>query len=48
MKAKNEWMFNDTPARKTDQLLGVRSEWKQLYKYLLTSLTTIALNNKTT
>ena len=20
----NEWMFNDTPARKTDRLLGVR------------------------
>ena len=21
----NEWMFKDTPARKTDQLLGVRT-----------------------
>ena len=21
---RNEWMFNDTPARKTDRLLGVR------------------------
>ena len=23
-KNVNEWMFNDTPSRKTDQLLGVR------------------------
>ena len=22
----NEWMFNDTPARKTDRLLGVRKK----------------------
>ena len=24
MEWMNEWMFNDTPARKTDRLLGVR------------------------
>ena len=23
----NEWMFNDTPARKTDRLLGVRKRY---------------------
>ena len=27
-KWMNEWMFNDTPARKTDRLLGVRCKMK--------------------
>ena len=35
----NEWMFNDTPARKTDRLLGVRERWMhEMVNYIILGL----------
>ena len=36
-KWMNEWMFNDTSARKTNRLLGVRQMVSRAYKTPMTS-----------